>query len=155
MKIRDKSNLGAGVLFLVFGGAGMALSPGYQMGSAARMGPGYFPFLVSLCLAGIGCALVAWGLSWAKKAGSGPPIQFRAVALVLGSVMVFALLLKPLGLLLSGLVLVLLSSMAHRGWKPLESLACAALLVTLVFLLFSHALGMHLPVWPWFLNWTV
>lgn len=47
------------------------------------------------------------------------------------------------------------SKIREKGWRPLQSLAYAALLVTLVFLLFSHALGMHLPVWPWFLNRVV
>lgn len=152
MKILDKRDLGAGILFLAFGGAGMALSPGYQMGTGARMGPGYFPFLVSLCLVGIGALLCSRALSWAKKTGPGPSIKLRPVALVLGAVMFFALLLRPLGLLLSGFVLVVLSSMAHREWKPVQSLFTGAILVILVFLLFAYALGMLLPVWPWFLG---
>jgi hypothetical protein len=150
MKVREKRDLGSGMLFLGFGVAGILLSPSYQMGTAARMGPGYFPFLVSLSLAAVGLVLSLRSLraSCALKAESTPGLRLRPLVLVLGSVFLFGLLLRPMGLLLPSFILVFISSMAHRKWRPRESLAIAAVLSMLVIALFVYALGMPLAVWP-------
>jgi hypothetical protein len=150
MNVRNKEDMGSGILFLGFGIAGMLLSPNYQMGSAARMGPGYFPFLVSLCLAAVGLVLClrSVGASPSPEAGSKPSIQYRPLVLVLGAVLLFGLLLRPLGLLLPSFLLVVVSSMAHKGWRPVESLVTAVVLSLLVIALFVYGLGMPLAVWP-------
>ena len=57
MRIRNHRDLWAGVMFFVFG-AGFALgSLNYQIGSAARMGPGYFPLMLGIILALLGVAI--------------------------------------------------------------------------------------------------
>ncbi len=149
MKPKNTKDLGSGLLFVGFGLAGLLLSPGYRMGTAAGMGPGYFPFLVSLGLAGLGAALCVRSLCRPSlPIVCGHPVQYRSLLLVLGTVFLFGLSLKPLGLLLSSFLLILISSAAHREWRLLESLLAALVLSVLVTALFVYGLGMPLGVWP-------
>ena len=43
MKIRNQRDFWSGVLFVITGVLFMILSRQYQFGTAAKMGPGYFP----------------------------------------------------------------------------------------------------------------
>lgn len=149
MKLKNRKDLGAGLLFVGFGLAGLLLSPGYGMGTAARMGPGYFPFLVSLCLTGLGAALCLRSLQEPSvPMERGHPIQYRPLFLVLGAVFLFGLSLKPLGLLFSSFLLVLVSSAAHRQRRFVESMVTALVLALVVTALFVYGLGMPLAIWP-------
>jgi hypothetical protein len=55
MRIRNQQDFYAGLTFIVFGVITMWLSLSYNLGTAARMGPGYFP----MCLGGVLTALGA------------------------------------------------------------------------------------------------
>lgn len=54
MRIKDQKDFYAGLMFIIFGGLTMWLSQSYNMGTAARMGPGYFPFWLGGTLAALG-----------------------------------------------------------------------------------------------------
>jgi hypothetical protein len=54
MRIKDQKDFYAGLIFIVFGGITMGLSTTYNMGTAARMGPGYFPFWLGGVLTALG-----------------------------------------------------------------------------------------------------
>ena len=78
--------------------------------------------------------------------------ELRAMAWILGSVVLFGLLLQPLGLVMSLAVLVMVSSFASHefGWK-------GALLNTVILIAFSVGVfirGIHLQIglWPAFLG---
>ena len=44
MRISQPKDFLTGLMFLFFGAAAMVLSRGLTIGTAAKMGPGYFPF---------------------------------------------------------------------------------------------------------------
>lgn len=149
MRLKNSKDLSSGLIFVGFGLAGLLLSPGYRLGTAARMGPGYFPFLVSLCLTALGAVLCVRSLGRTSPAvAEGHPVRYRSLLLILGTLFLFGLSLKPLGLLPSSFLLVLISSAAHREWRILESLVTALVLSILVTALFVYGLGMPLGVWP-------
>jgi MFS family permease len=58
MRIKDQKDFYAGLVFIVFGGLAMWLSTTYNMGTAARMGPGYFPFWLGGTLAVLGAIVL-------------------------------------------------------------------------------------------------
>ena len=53
-RVRSPQDLGAGVVFIVIGIAGILFGQDLAFGSAARMGPGYFPMLLSWLIIAIG-----------------------------------------------------------------------------------------------------
>jgi hypothetical protein len=66
MRIKDQKDFYAGLVFIVFGGLAMWLSTTYNMGTAARMGPGYFPFWLGGVLAALGAIVAFKALGKAK-----------------------------------------------------------------------------------------
>ena len=52
--IRNPKDFWAGVLFVAFGTAAIVIAPSYPLGTAARMGPGYFPRMLGILLIVLG-----------------------------------------------------------------------------------------------------
>jgi hypothetical protein len=66
-------------------------------------------------------------------------------------VVLFGLLLRPLGLLVSTTLLVVVSSMASHEFRWKEALLNAAVLIVVVLLVFVYCLDFQVPIWPSFL----
>ncbi|MEW5909443.1 MAG: tripartite tricarboxylate transporter TctB family protein [Thermodesulfobacteriota bacterium] len=151
MPIRRFKDCFAGIMFLFFGAAAMFFSVRYQIGTAARMGPGYFPFALGLLLALLGIALIAASLGKTREKQAPPSFQVKPLALILLSVVMFGLMLRPLGLLLSTVILVVTASYAGHEFRWKEAILNAAVLVAIVFLIFVYFLDFQVPIRPWFL----
>ena len=74
----------AGLIFLGFGAAFGYAATGYPIGTAFRMGPGYFPLLLAGALALLGAAIVVKGFAAAAAEGEIGPVPWRALVLLLG-----------------------------------------------------------------------
>ncbi len=57
LRVKSPQDLGAGLVFLMIGGAGLYFGSDLTFGSSARMGPGYFPTLLSILIIAIGLAV--------------------------------------------------------------------------------------------------
>jgi len=148
MRVRNAKDLLAGCLFLAFGVAFLILAQDYQLGSARRMGPGYFPVALSLVLMAIGLGTVVRGL-----VVPGLPVRdFAPVALLLvtAGIVLFGLLVERAGLGLAVAALVLAAAPASRNSRPLAALLLAAALGVFCVLVFVKGLGLPFPVLgPW------
>jgi hypothetical protein len=82
---------------------------------------------------------------------SGPAIQvkWKTFALVMASIVAFALTLKVLGLVLATVLAVVVATLADNEtrWKSRLMIAAGVALIT--YLVFGLGLGMVLPTWPW------
>lgn len=144
--IRHPRDFGAGLLFGAFGGAAIYLSGDYPLGTAARMGPGYFPRVLGILLLAFGAILVLRSLKLA-----GAPLAMRnwkPLVIVLGSVLVFGLAAPRLGLALSTMLLILISSTADREFRWKEAVVSSVVLAACTIAVFIWGLGLQLPVWP-------
>jgi hypothetical protein len=86
-RVRNQQDFGAALLFALLGFAGLWFGREYDVGTASDMGPGYFPLVLSWALIGFGFVIGLRAL-----AVRGPSVQrvgWRAVALVVGAVLVF------------------------------------------------------------------
>jgi len=123
--IRNPRDFYAGLLFLAFGAAALVIEQSYPVGTAARMGSGYFPRLLGMLLVGLGAVQSLIGLR--SKAEQPPPEwRFRPLFVVLVSVSAFILLAPWLGLILAALVLVFVSSAASSEFRWREALLSGA-----------------------------
>ena len=152
MRIRHPKDFLTGVMFVSFGSAAMVLSLGLTIGTAAKMGPGYFPFVLGAFLVMLGSVILLRGLFWAKGLHGWPVLQLKPVAIVLVSVILFSRILRPLGLPLSTALLVLLASTASHEFRWKEALLNAAVLTVVVLAVFVYFLEFQLPIWPSFLS---
>src|SRR6266536_2325788 len=97
--IRNPKDFLAGLIFVAFGIAAIVLGNAYPLGSAARMGPGYFPRILGILLIVLGAAPALRSL---RLVGTPlPGWKWRPVLVVLGSVVVFGLVMTHIGLVLS------------------------------------------------------
>ena len=151
MRIGNPKDFWSGVMFLGVGLAFVVLSQDYQMGTAQRMGPGYFPTLLGGLLATLGLVIAIQGLRAAATAdGEIDRFHFGPLLVVLGAVALFGALLRPAGLFVALLVLIGVSAYASHEFRLREVIPLAALLVVLVLAVFIWGLGLVIPLWPVF-----
>jgi hypothetical protein len=115
------------------------------------MGPGYFPFVLGGLLIALGLAVSVTGLSWQRGPSEKLAVRGKPVILVLSSILLFGWLLRPLGLLLCTLLLVIVSSMASEEFRLREAVLNGLVLLAIVLIVFVYGLGFQIPVWPSFL----
>ena len=136
---------------MLFGAAGFFFAEEYNIGSAAKMGPGYFPFVLGALLAALGVTLLVRSVFWTKGLQQRPAFHLKPLVLVLSSVVLFGLLLRPLGLLVSTTLLVVVSSLASHEFRWKEALLNAAVLIVVVLVVFVYCLDFQVPVLPAFM----
>src|SRR5512134_3133196 len=105
--VRHPKDFFAGLLFVAFGVAAFAIGSNYPLGSAARMGPGYFPRMLGILLVVLGAIVALRALKL-----EGDRIRFgslKPIVIVLGSVVLFGLLSPHLGLVLASVILIVVS----------------------------------------------
>lgn len=144
--IRHPKDFWAGVMFIGFGGAGLGIALDYAMGSAGRMGPGYFPRWLGGILIGLGVILVLRSLRLQGEKIAFP--TFQPVLVLLAAVLLFGLTVTKLGLVLATILLVLVSSAASHEYRWKESVVAAVLLAAFVVVAFRYGLQLQLPTWP-------
>jgi Tripartite tricarboxylate transporter TctB family len=145
--IRHPKDFFAGLIFVAFGLAAIIIGSNYSLGTAARMGPGYFPRILGILLLVLGGALSLRAL---KIEGEPlPKFYWKPTVIVLGSVIAFGILVNYIGLVLATIGLVFGSSAASHEFKPKEALISGVLLATLAVGVFIFGLNLQLPIWPW------
>lgn len=146
--IKNPRDFWAGVMFAVIGGlfAGIALE--YKLGTAARMGPGYFPFYLGLLLVILGAAIILASLK-----GEGPKVEkfhWWPLFWVLGSICLFGVLLKLTGALVAGFGLVLGASYGSEEFKLRDVILLAIGLTVFCAAVFVGGLKLPIPMCPGF-----
>ncbi len=115
----------------------------YPIGQLARAGPGLFPLLVSSLLFLVGVAIVVRALLTEHT-----PIAFTArnIALVLTSLIGFALISKHLNMILGILFMVFCATLAGTSYSVVRNLKIAGVLIAVAFG-FEKLLGLQLPLY--------
>ena len=142
---RSLKDIVAGLAFVAFGLAFALLSIGYGIGTTVRMGAGYFPLVLGGALVLLGGLIVARGFLGGEEGAVGF-IPWRAVALILGAIVLFGFTVRGLGLIPSTFVTALMSAFASRRAGVLAAIAIAVGLTVLSVLIFVIALSLRLPL---------
>ncbi|MFC3338942.1 tripartite tricarboxylate transporter TctB family protein [Paracandidimonas soli] len=149
MRRVDYRDLIGGGLTTLAGAAAMYHSlTAFNVGTAARMGPGYFPALVGGLLVLCGVMILIPAL---LRAGPRPFFEFRPLFWISLSVLAFALLVLPFGLVPAIIVQSVLAGMSDCKLSWRGSLILAGSLSVGATLVFKTGLGVILPAfaWPW------
>jgi hypothetical protein len=152
MKFKNAKDFWSGVMFVAFGIAFVGFARQYDMGTAARMGPAYFPTVLGGLLILLGAYIGFKGLSVAAQDGQVDKFHFKPLLLVLGAVVAFGLLLRPGGLLVALTALIVISSLGSGEFRWKEVIPLTIGLGVLVLAVFIWGLGLTIPVLPWFLQ---
>jgi len=147
MKIKSPKNLWAGLMFLAFGLFFVVWAvANYQMGTAVRMGPAYFPAVLGGLLAFLGVVILLE--SFAVEGPLVPRFHFRPLLLISAACVAFGYLIKPLGLVLSILVLVFVSALGGHEFRWKEVTILFVILTVFSVLVFVKGLTLPFPLWP-------
>ena len=152
MKIRNQRDFGAGIMYMVIGLFSTIVATQYPMGTAAKMGPGYFPFYLGILmfLLGLLVAVKAFGAKAAIE--SIPKFNWRIMAQITGAVVLYGLLLPRFGFLIAVVVLVFVAASASREFTWKGTAINAACLVTFTYSVFVVGLKLQFPQLPAFLQ---
>jgi len=148
IKIKSPKDFWAGLLFIVFGLFFMIGGRNYRLGSAARMGPAYFPTMLGGLLAVIGGFVLLRSL--VAKGGKVAAMPVRLLFLITLSLLGFGYLLQPIGLVLALALLIVLSAWAGHEFRLREVLLLSVVLIILSVGVFAKGLGLPFPLWPKF-----
>jgi Tripartite tricarboxylate transporter TctB family len=152
LRIHNQKDFWSGLMFLAFGLFFVGFAQDYDMGTAARMGPAFFPTMLGGLLALLGAIVAFQGIAFEGVDGKIDKFHFRPLLLVLGSVVAFGLLLRPAGLIVSLFVLVIVSSLGGHEFKWRDVLLLSVGLTALMLAVFVYGLSMTIPVLPAFMR---
>jgi uncharacterized membrane protein len=144
-----RNDLFAGAIFvglgLAFGAEAWFALP---IGSALRMGPGFFPLLLAVLLVLIGLAVV-FVPSGAAETPSGP-IPWRGLAVLLPAPVIFGATIRGLGLAPAIALIVLITVFASRNVSLRFAILLTIGLTAFCVALFHFGLGLPIRLFgPW------
>ncbi len=145
LRVKSPQDLGAGLVFLLLGLAGFYFGRDLAFGTAARMGPGYFPTLLSAMIFAIGLVVGLRGVTIA-----GPPIepvQLRPILFIVAAILIFGFLIEAIGLALTAVLLTIFAAYARPEVKLGETILLGAGLAAFTVAVFVYVLGQPLPAW--------
>ena len=143
-RIKSPQDLGAAVMLLLFGVAGLWFGREYPVGISSHMGPGYMPRALSWGLIIFGGIV---GIRSVRLRGPAiEPIVLRANILILVAIICFALLIRSAGLAAATFVVTALSAFASKEFRWKETIVLGVLLAILCVLVFVYALRQSIPV---------
>jgi hypothetical protein len=147
MRIKSPTDFWAGLLF---GGFGLFVAiyaaMHYKLGTAVRMGPGYFPTWIGGMVFLLGLVLLLRSLR--LDGPRVPAIHFRPIIFILGSSVAYGYLLKPLGMVLATILLVVMSAFGGHEFKWREAVPLAIGLAVFSYAVFVYGLGLPFQLWP-------
>jgi len=144
-RIKSPQDAGAAVVFMVIGLAGAYLGSDLAFGTSARMGPGYFPIILSWTIFAIGVIVGLRGLTIEGPAIE--PVQLRPLLVIIAAIVAFGYLVERLGLAITAALLTVLAGYARRDVSLWETLLLAAGLAVFSVALFVYGLSQPFPAW--------
>lgn len=161
MRIKSQKDFYSGLLFMVVGGGFAWGATSFKLGDAARMGPGYFPFMLGTLLAVVGLAVLF--LSLTVETEDGDPIghiAWKPLFFIILANLVFGALLGGLpsigvphmGLMAAIFALVFIAANAGEEFNFKEVLILGIVLAALSYIAFIWLLSLQFPAWPAFIR---
>ncbi|MBS0467716.1 MAG: tripartite tricarboxylate transporter TctB family protein [Proteobacteria bacterium] len=160
MKIKSQKDFFSGLMFLAVGVAFAWGATTYNVGTGARMGPGYFPLILGALLAVIGAVIMF--KATVVESVDGDPIgkwAWKQIFFIIASNLLFGVLLAGLpsfgipamGLIIAIYGLTFVAALAGHEFRFKEVLVLATILAVGSYVAFIWGLNLQFPVWPSFI----
>lgn len=147
--IKHPKDFYSGLMYAAIGAGAIVVARGYNMGSSVRMGPGYFPTILGGLLVLVG--VISMIRAFTHEGERIKAFYWKEIVLVLGSVVLFGVLVRGAGLVPSLILLVVTSAWASDKFKIKTALLLAILTSVFSALVFVKGLGLPFAIiGPWF-----
>jgi hypothetical protein len=143
-EFRGNKDFWTGAMFLAIGAGAMFTARNYPFGTSLRMGPGYYPSVLSAILIGFGLYIMLRGLLKNEKIRGNWSI--RALVVLPFSMALFGILMKFAGFIPALIGLCLVSAASGREFKFKEVLLLTIFLCVLSVALFIWGLRLPYPL---------
>jgi hypothetical protein len=148
LTIRNPKDFFTGILLLLISAVFAYGLTELNIGTAYRMGPGYFPMVLTGMLTIFALVMVVNGFRT-----DGEPIgaiPWRGLIIVTLSVVLYGATLRGLGMVPALALTVFLSTFASERWDAKLAVGITILLVASCYVIFLRGLGLPLsPFGPW------
>lgn len=118
---------------------------GLVLGSARAMGPGYFPLMIAILLAGFGLIMIVNCVGSSSEEIAVVP--FRSILMVLLGPVAFALLVRPLGFVIGVIAMVGIACWASYRMTLKWAVYTTAFMAVFCVVLFYYLLAMPVSLW--------
>lgn len=147
MKIKSPKDFWSGLMFIASGAffAIWAVTH-YQMGTAVRMGPAYFPAMLGGLLVVLGLMILVGSL--AIEGPAVPHFFFRPLIMISLGLVLYGYLMKPLGLVGATAALVYVGALGGHEFRWKEATVLYVILILFSWLVFVKGLSLPFPLWP-------
>jgi hypothetical protein len=144
VELRNNKRFLSGLMFLGIGAVSIYIAQDYPMGSALRMGPGYFPIVLSGILVAFGVYELILGIL--KPAPVIGNWSLRALIILPASAVIFGILMEWAGFIPAMIALIYASAFSSDEFKFWEVTALAIGLTAASVGLFIYGLGLPYPL---------
>ena len=144
VELRNNKRFLSGIMFLIIGGGAIYMAQDYPMGTALRMGPGYFPIV-------LGGIITMFGI-WELIIGvlKPDPVKgnwsLRALIILPLSAVIFGVMMEKVGFVFAMIVLIYVSALSSKEFRFWEVTALAIGLTAASVGLFIYGLGLPYPL---------
>jgi hypothetical protein len=148
---RNPKDFWTGLIYLFVGSGALIIGRDYDMGTAVKMGPAYFPTILSTLLMIIGVISVL--RSFFKSGGPIGAVAWKGLVLIAASTLLFGAIVRGAGVVIALPLLVIVSASASARFTWKTSLAEAVGITVFCIFVFLKGLGVPLPILgSWFGN---
>lgn len=146
VRIKNQRDFWSAVLFAVVALVFLWQSAGLTLGTADRMGPAYMPRM--LCFMMLAVAATLFVKSFRGPSDDTFKLSLRPMLVIPLALVVFALALRPLGLVITIWLAVGVAAFSDRDTRPLEIVLIAIFLSIFSVATFVYGLKLNFPIWP-------
>lgn len=160
MRIKSTQDFAAGLFMIALAGLAFYLARDLSAGTLRQIGPGMLPKSFAAICGGLGLLLCLSSLRYEGERLAG--WSWSGVLFVLGGAVLFALTIRgfeigplrvpPLGMAVSGPIVVIVAGLAADDRNVKQLVIFAAAMTLFCALLFKYALGLPIPLAPWLLG---
>jgi putative tricarboxylic transport membrane protein len=134
----------SGLMFLGIGAVAIYIAQDYPMGSALRMGPGYFPIVLGGIMGLFGIYEIVLGLMKSDPLKGNWSI--RALIVLPLAAVIFGIMMENFGFIPALIALIFVSAAASKEFKFFEVLISAVIITIASVVVFIYGLGLPYPL---------
>jgi cytochrome bd-type quinol oxidase subunit 2 len=147
--IKSREDFLAGLMFIGFGVAAVIIARDYPMGTAMRMGPGYFPTYIGVLLILMGAVISTIATFGRERTESARGFAWRPVIMLSLAFALYGIAMEPLGFIPSLVILIFTTSLAGKEFRITEVVILMVVLIVAALAVFIYGINLPFRLFWW------